>query len=255
MFVLRALMELRKAACHPLLLRVIYNDDKIKEMAALIMKESSSDTNFDYVVEDMSVMNDFELHNLCPLYTGLKGFELTNQEILDSGKFNALDHLLEEIKQADERVLIFSQFKIMLDIIEAYLNIKKHRFLRLDGSTKVGDRQDLIDDFKDDKDILVFLLTTKAGGVGINLAFANRVIMYDIDYNPQNDKQAEDRAHRVGQEKNVTVYKLIVKDSVDESMLKVQTKKLELDVDIQDDQFKERMTEVNSMKILMDAFN
>ena len=78
----------------------------------------------------------------------------------------------------------------------------------------------------------VFLLSTKAGGMGINLTAANVVIMHDIDYNPFNDKQAEDRCHRVGQTKHVEVFKLISKESIDETMLKIQTRKLELDSDI-----------------------
>ena len=109
----------------------------------------------------MSVMNDFELHELCPFYEGLESYRLTNKEILSSGKFDMMNDLLDEIKQAvrkfilirsklrliwkhiqkqGDRVLIFSQFKIMLDIIEEYLRIKKHLFLRLDGSTKVEER-------------------------------------------------------------------------------------------------------------------
>ena len=98
-------------------------------------------------------------------------------------------------------MLIFSQFVIMLDILEEFLRIKSYKFLRLDGSTPVNERIDLIDNFNNDNEIFVFLLSTKAGGLGINLTAANVVIMHDIDYNPFNDKQAEDRCHRVGQTK------------------------------------------------------
>ena len=104
------IMELRKGANHPLLRRSIYNDDKLKKMARLIMNESSADTNFDYVVEDMSVMNDFQIHKLCPLYRGLKGFELDEQSILDSGKFKVLNSLLEEKKE-----LVFFYCKITVN--------------------------------------------------------------------------------------------------------------------------------------------
>ena len=90
-------------------------------------------------------------------------FQLDNDVILDSAKFQQLDKLLDEIKQSGDRVLIFSQFKIMLDILEAYLNIRNHRFLRLDGSTKVEDRQDLIDKYNNNEGIFIFMLTTKAG--------------------------------------------------------------------------------------------
>ena len=110
-------------------------------------------------------MNDFELHKLCPLYEGLKGYELSDETILDSGKFVQLDIYLEQIKAKGDRTLIFSQFKIMLDIIEDYCRIRNHRFLRLDGSTKVETRQGLIDEYNNDKDIFIFMLTTKAGKV------------------------------------------------------------------------------------------
>lgn len=124
-------------------------------------------------------------------------------------------------------MLIFSQFVIALDIIEEFMKIKKYKFVRLDGTTPVNERcvkieeifpkiknqtkfnfslsnrQDLIDYFNHDKEIFVFLLSTKAGGMGINLTAASVVILHDIDYNPYNDKQAEDRCHRVGQTKYV----------------------------------------------------
>ena len=131
-----------------------------------------------------------------------------------------------------DRCLLFSQFVIVLDIVEEFLKIKKYKYIRLDGSTAVNDRQDLIDMFNQDDEIFIFLLTTKAGGVGINLTAANTVILHDIDYNPFNDKQAEDRCHRLGQTREVKVYKLLSKNSIDEMMLKIQKRKLELGADI-----------------------
>lgn len=104
-------------------------------------------------------------------------------------------------KKKGDRVLLFSQFVIMLDIVEDYLKIKKYKYLRLDGSTVISERQDMIDAYNNDREIFIFLLSTKAGGVGINLTAANVVVMHDIDFNPFNDKQAEDRCHRVGQTK------------------------------------------------------
>lgn len=224
--------HMRQAANHPLLRRTLYTDEKLKEMATLIMKESDANTRYDFVVEDMTIMNDFELHKLCPLYEGLKGYELSDETILDSGKFVQLDIYLEQIKAKGDRTLIFSQFKIMLDIIEDYCRIRNHRFLRLDGSTKVETRQGLIDEYNNDKDIFIFMLTTKAGGVGINLIGANNVIIHDLDYNPQNDRQAEDRCHRVGQKKEVSTYKLISTDTVDETIINMQYQKLQLDAEI-----------------------
>lgn len=117
-------MELRKAANHPLLRRCLYDDAKLKKMAKLVMSESSSDTVYEYVLEDMSVMSDFQLHKLCSLYRCLKGQQLADADILDSGKFVVLDRLLTEKIGAGSRVLIFSQFVIMLDILEEFLKIK-----------------------------------------------------------------------------------------------------------------------------------
>jgi SWI/SNF-related matrix-associated actin-dependent regulator 1 of chromatin subfamily A len=135
-------------------------------------------------------------------------------------------------KNQNDRVLIFSQFVIMLDIVEEFLKIKKFKYFRLDGATAISERQDMIDEYNNDKDIFIFLLSTKAGGVGINLTAANVVVLHDIDFNPFNDKQAEDRCHRVGQTKEVQVFKLISKNSIDETMLKIQKRKLELGADI-----------------------
>ena len=119
------IMELRKAANHPLLRRTLYTDDRLKQMAKHIMKESSPDTVFDYVVEDMSVMNDFQIHKLCPLYKGLSGFELKDKDILDSGKFTVLTSLLEEKKEMVInfflRLTIFLNFKSLISYIIFFL--------------------------------------------------------------------------------------------------------------------------------------
>ena len=122
---------------------------------------------------------------------------------------------------------------MVLDILEAYLKIRDYHFLRLDGSTRIEDRLDLIDDFNSSEtETFVFLLTTKAGGVGINLTAATTAIIHDIDFNPYNDKQAEDRCHRVGQTSDVTVYKLVTEDSIEEGILKMANEKLKLGDDI-----------------------
>lgn len=227
------LMQLRKAANHPLLLRTCYDDKKLKTMASLMLKEPTHNTaDKDLIFEDMQVMHDFELHMLCKQYKSLNRFILEDEKICDSGKFKKLDTLLLAFKKNKERVLIFSQFTMMLDIIEEYMKIKRYKYLRLDGSTKVDTRLDLIDEFNDDGSYFVFLLSTKAGGLGINLTSANKVIIHDIDFNPYNDKQAEDRCHRVGQTNEVTVYRLISKNSVEEGMLKICEYKLKLGQEI-----------------------
>ncbi|KAJ7385780.1 ATP-dependent helicase smarcad1 [Desmophyllum pertusum] len=227
------LMLLRKAANHPLLLRSQYNDSALLEMAKKYCKDPAHrDSEPDLVFEDMTVMSDFELHCLCREEQRLADHCLNKEILLNSGKFVYLDSLLPGLKEKNCRVLLFSQFTMVMDIIEVYLSDRSHRYLRLDGQTSVVDRQSLIDKFNGDPDIFVFLLSTRAGGLGINLTSANVVIIHDVDFNPYNDKQAEDRCHRVGQTRNVTVYRLIAQDTIEDAILQCAQNKLRLERDM-----------------------
>eukprot|EP00117_Sycon_ciliatum_P021106 scpid31460/ scgid5564/ SWI/SNF-related matrix-associated actin-dependent regulator of chromatin subfamily A containing DEAD/H box 1 len=251
---LSSLMELRKLANHPLLCRGIYTDAVLRTMADKIYRENTAHYNVNFVEEDMSVMSDFELHKLCLQHPSLRGHELSQDQLMDSGKFKQLDILLPTYKRDGDRVLLFSQFVIMLDIVEVYLKAKGYRFLRLDGSTAVSDRQSLIDDYSKDKGIFIFLLSTKAGGLGINLTAANVAILHDIDLNPHNDRQAEDRCHRVGQTKCVSVVRLLSQHTVDEVMMRVAERKLKLEKDVAlSDESSENVDD--AAKLLMEAFN
>ncbi|KAI9491570.1 SNF2 family N-terminal domain-containing protein [Zychaea mexicana] len=223
-------MELRKAADHPMLFRYIYDDGKLRKMAKAIMKEEKYwDANEEYIYEDMTVMSDFELNRLCKDHKSISKFALKKQEWMDSGKVEKLKELLPAMKAKEQKVLLFSQFTSLLDIIELVMDTLNIKYLRLDGETKPAERQERIDQFNEDKDIDVFLLSTKAGGFGINLTSANIVVLYDTDFNPQNDRQAEDRAHRVGQTRDVTVYKMVAENSVEEHILRMADIKLRLD--------------------------
>uniref|UniRef100_A0A3Q0SPL9 DNA helicase n=1 Tax=Amphilophus citrinellus TaxID=61819 RepID=A0A3Q0SPL9_AMPCI len=228
------MMQLRKMANHPLLHRQYYTTEKLKAMSKLMLKQEP--THFDadpaLIQEDMEVMSDFELHCLCQQYSSISSYQLENDLLLDSGKFHHLTKLLASLKDKQgDRVVLFSQFTMMLDIVEVLLKHLKHRYIRLDGSTPIADRIVLIDEFNTDPDIFVFLLSTRAGGLGINLTSANVVILHDIDCNPYNDKQAEDRCHRVGQT-TVQVIKLISKDSIEDCILQLGHKKLKLEQDM-----------------------
>ncbi|KAM4615772.1 SWI/SNF-related matrix-associated actin-dependent regulator of chromatin subfamily A containing DEAD/H box 1A [Polymixia lowei] len=227
------MMQLRKMANHPLLHRQYYTTVKLKAMSKLMLQEPSHfDADMDLIQEDMEVMSDFELHRLCQKYSSISKYQLENHVLVDSGKFHHLTGLLASLKDRGDRVVLFSQFTIMLDIVEVLMKQLDHRYVRLDGSTPVADRIVLIDEFNTDTGIFVFLLSTRAGGLGINLTSANVVILHDIDCNPYNDKQAEDRCHRVGQTKTVKVIKLISKDSIEDSMLRLGRKKLKLEQDM-----------------------
>ena len=148
--------------------------------------------------------------------------------ITDSGKMRVLDSLLTRLKSEEHRVLIYSQMTKVIDLLEELMMYRKHRYIRLDGSSRISDRRDMVDDFQSKTDIFVFLLSTRAGGLGINLTAADTVIFYDSDWNPTVDQQAMDRAHRLGQTKQVTVYRLITKDTIDERILQRAREKSEI---------------------------
>ncbi|ORE05176.1 hypothetical protein BCV72DRAFT_209837 [Rhizopus microsporus var. microsporus] len=231
------IIHLRKAADHPLLFRYLYTDDVLRKMTKDIMKDVKYwDSNEEYVYEDMTVMSDYELNELCKENRTIKKYQLSNEEWMNSGKITKLKEILQDKIKNKEKILIFSQFTRMLNILELVMQTLDIKYRRLDGETKVMERQEVIDEFNQDESIPVFLLSTKAGGFGINLTSANIVILYDLDFNPQNDKQAEDRAHRVGQTKDVTVIKLICKNSIEEYILKMADIKLRLDKTISSDE-------------------
>ena len=139
--------------------------------------------------------------------------------IRDSGKLSKLDSMLVELKEGGHRVLIYNQMTRMIDLMEEYLQHRGYSYLRLDGSTNIATRRDLVHSWQTDPSIFVFLLSTRAGGLGINLTAADTVIFYDSDWNPTVDQQAMDRAHRLGQLKQVTVYRMITKNTVEERIM------------------------------------
>ncbi|KAA0703827.1 SMARCAD1B [Triplophysa tibetana] len=248
------MMQLRKMSNHPLLHRQYYTSEKLKAMSKLMLKEPSHrDADPALIKEDMEVLSDFELHRLCQQYCTLQEYQLDTDVLLDSGKLSFLAQLLESLKEKGDRVALFSQFTMMLDILEVLLRHHKHRYIRMDGSTPMGDRIGLIDQFNTDTDIFVFLLSTRAGGLGINLTSANVVILHDIDCNPYNDKQAEDRCHRVGQTRTVKVIKLISKDSIEDAMLRIGERKLKLEQDMTAVQEGEEDTLPDDMTSLLKA--
>lgn len=155
----------------------------------------------------------------------------TEQHLVEnSGKMVVLDKLLTKLKAKDDRVLIFSQMTGVLDILEDYCIWRGHQYCRLDGSTSHTDRTDRIAAFNaPGSEKFVFMLSTKAGGLGINLMTANIVIIYDSDWNPQNDLQAMDRAHRIGQTKQVIVYRIIAENTIDEKIIERAEMKKRLD--------------------------
>ncbi|QSL66664.1 hypothetical protein MERGE_001048 [Pneumocystis wakefieldiae] len=160
-----------------------------------------------------------------------------------SGKFEFLDRVLPKFFRTGHRVLIFFQMTTIMNIMEDYLNFKGYKYLRLDGSTKADDRSAAMKEFNhEDSDFFIFLLSTRAGGLGLNLQSADTVIIFDSDWvgfsifysdlikqNPHQDLQAQDRAHRIGQTKEVRILRLITEKSVEENILARAQYKLDID--------------------------
>merc|ERR1719211_516318 len=196
---MNTMMELRKCCIHPYLLNGA--EDQIQG---------------DYIRQKSDYSDDEDLY-----YKAL---------VHASGKMVLLDKLLPKLKANGHRVLIFSQMVKMLDILEDYLIRKQYPFERIDGRIRGNLRQAAIDRYcRPDSDRFVFLLCTKAGGLGINLVAADTCIIYDSDWNPQNDLQAQARCHRIGQAKSVKIYRLVTRNTYEREMFDRAGLKLGLD--------------------------
>ncbi|KAI1788321.1 SNF2 family N-terminal domain-containing protein [Ganoderma leucocontextum] len=147
----------------------------------------------------------------------------------DCGKLQILANLLRERKAGGHRILIFTQMTRILDILEIFLNFHGYLYLRLDGATKIEDRQYITERFNSDSRVFCFISSSRSGGVGINLTGADTVIFYDSDFNPQMDRQCEDRAHRIGQIRDVHIYRFVSQHTVEEALLRKANQKRSLD--------------------------
>lgn len=160
----------------------------------------------------------------------LAGLDSLQQLIRGSGKLLLLDKLLCRLKETGHRVLIFSQMVRMLDLLGEYLSLRRFSYQRLDGSIRGEMRKQALEHFNAEGSTdFCFLLSTRAGGLGINLATADTVIIFDSDWNPQNDLQAQARAHRIGQKNQVNIYRLVTKSSVEEDIIERAKRKMVLD--------------------------
>ncbi|GER25917.1 helicase [Striga asiatica] len=147
----------------------------------------------------------------------------------DCGKLQELAVLLRRLKSEGHRALIFTQMTKMLDVLEAFINLYGYTYMRLDGSTPPEERQTLMQRFNTNPKYFLFILSTRSGGVGINLVGADTVIFYDSDWNPAMDQQAQDRCHRIGQTREVHIYRLISESTIEENILKKANQKRALD--------------------------
>ncbi|KAF0893409.1 hypothetical protein E2562_024221 [Oryza meyeriana var. granulata] len=228
-------MQFRKIANHPLLIRRIYSDKDVDQIARLLYPKGAFgfECSLERATQELKNYNDFAIHQLLISYgdSGTKG-ALTDEHVLGSAKCQALAELLPSLVNEGHRVLIFSQWTTMLDILEWTLEVIGVTYRRLDGGTPVTERQTIVDTFNNDLSIFACLLSTRAGGQGLNLIGADTVIIHDMDFNPQMDRQAEDRCHRIGQQKPVTIYRLVTSGSVDENIYEIARRKLVLDAAI-----------------------
>lgn len=182
---------------------------------------------------DMQVFSGLiALRKICnhpDLFSGgpriLKGIpedQLTEEEHFGywkrSGKLMVVESLLRLWYKQGQRVLLFTQSRQMLDILEVFVREKAYSYLKMDGTTAIASRQPLIARYNEDKSIFIFLLTTKVGGLGVNLTGANRVIIFDPDWNPSTDTQARERAWRIGQKQQVTIYRLLTAGTIEEKI-------------------------------------
>jgi len=236
--------NLRKAANHPLLLRTRHTSrTEISHMVEHFHKYGAfkgEGSTRERVKEELTRFNDFHIH-LTALdlidenprrRSTLERYILPTEALFSSAKFSRLQTLLPSLISDGHRILIFSVWTSCLDLLGCLVEHLGLEYLRMDGSCPANERQVLIDRFNQDSSISIFLLSTKACGLGINLTSADTCIIHDLDFNPFNDLQAEDRCHRIGQKKKVTVYKMVTKETVDADIYTMQERKAKMNAAI-----------------------
>jgi E1A-binding protein p400 len=180
------------------------------------------------LIEDITLqVAHLNANSLCTKFESLTSTQFPEKRLIqyDCGKLQVLSDLLRQLYADTHRVLLFTQMTRMLDILENFLNYHGFKYLRLDGSTSIEQRQVLMERFNNDKRIFCFILSTRSGGIGVNLTGADTVIFYDSDWNPTMDAQAQDRCHRIGQTRDVHIYRLISTKTVEENILKKANQK------------------------------
>lgn len=167
--------------------------------------------NFIYQLIKFNLSKEISSSPLCDLVSLNQSTQFPEKRLIqyDCGKLQVLSSLLRQLAGEQHRVLIFTQMTRMLDILENFLNYHGFKYLRLDGSTGIEKRQNLMERFNNDKRIFCMILSTRSGGIGVNLTGADTVIFYDSDWNPTMDAQAQDRCHRIGQTRDVNIYRLV----------------------------------------------
>ncbi|AFM97645.1 DEAD-like helicase [Encephalitozoon hellem ATCC 50504] len=222
---LNVMMELRKCCIHPYLIK-----GAEEQILSGYLKKKREKNRAEGAENDITLASDVlngDEHQEGGIISDID--EYYKVFIQSSGKLVLLDKLLGKLKNG-HKVLIFSQMTRCLDLLAEYLTYRKYKYERIDGGARTENRQAAIDRFSDKtSDVFVFLLSTRAGGVGINLTAADTVIIFDSDWNPQNDLQAQARCHRIGQTSEVKVYRLVTENTYEREMFDKAGLKLGLD--------------------------
>lgn len=261
--------QLRKASHHPLLLRTKYKSKSEKDHLARCFHQygafQGEGCTRERVSDELEGMSDFNIHVLAhqllsenPIGRAddLERYILSEADLFSSAKCERLRTLLPSLVEGGHRVLIFSVWTTCLDLLSCLMDTLGLSYRRMEGSTPVSERQALMDEFNTDTSIQVFLLSTKACGLGINLTSADVCIMHDLDFNPFNDLQAEDRCHRIGQKRPVSVYKLVAKATVDEDIYQMQERKFNMNAAIMESQTSGGFDSAKETQaVLQDALN
>mmetsp|Transcript_27958 Transcript_27958/g.42625 ORF Transcript_27958/g.42625 Transcript_27958/m.42625 type:complete len:2205 (-) Transcript_27958:1535-8149(-) len=221
-------------------------DESIKRFVFCVPKAGGARITIDADTKKEHITKNYNKMLLEPLEEYLRPYQQAQARLssffpdkrlvqFDAGKLQTLAAVLHELKRGGHRALIFTQMSKMLDVLEIFLNLNGHTYLRLDGSTGVEKRQRLMDKFNNDDKVFCFILSTRSGGLGINLTGADSVIFYDTDWNPAMDAQAQDRAHRIGQTRDVHIYRLITEHSIEENIWTKAKQKRNLDLIVMDE--------------------
>ncbi|OII71486.1 Snf2 Rad54 helicase family protein [Cryptosporidium andersoni] len=236
------LFRLRRICNHPLLHQGHFKKEEIDDLISYLNKNIQGYKEYprSRVEQYIKQLCDYEIHQLAlensrNSNTNFFDKYLIKDELVlgDSCKVIKMYQIIEKKVIRKEKCLVFCHHTMLLDIVEEYIKLKfgdkTDFYIRLDGTTPIDTRQKLVEQFQTSSSTLIFLLSTKAAGQGLNLTAASTVIMMDIDYNPQIERQAEDRVHRLGQSKDVSIFKLICRNSIEEDILKCCESKLSLD--------------------------
>ncbi|KAF8819151.1 SWI2/SNF2-containing protein [Cardiosporidium cionae] len=241
-FVNSLICRLRRICNHPLLMQGFFSEEIIQVTTYEIIDhfhlrvEGFMGNPRKRVEDEIRKWSDYEIHQGIKLLISngdrrLEKFLISKENLKESAKMRRMLEIVRNVHKNSEKALIFSHYTTHLDIIQESLDefCPEINHCRLDGTTNVAIRQSTVDTFNTASNITLFLLSTKAGGQGLNLSSARTVILMDQDWNPHNDRQAEDRVHRIGQTKDVTIYRLCCRATVEESILNCCQKKLDLD--------------------------